>query len=463
MRPRLDQLSADQLRGLLELALELLPPSGRRVLLAQLPAPADTRGGPELLEYAHEAIDALLRFLDEREAEVLAAWADDGREHAVERDLAAAWEELDTALEQAARWVEGEPPDPTLRDGVAMLLDALRDLYEWRSPTHGGLAVGDRHPWLASAASLEVWEVLAAEPPHPELELIRRWPIPPDGVRVAFVLGRRLAATRVALSRNADAGDPAAARWLLVESADRGAVLERYRGLAPDLGAAWALAALEDGREAAVADAPSHGVEVPPALLYRALVRDGRLDEAFRVGLAALSVVPAWELWDDAVERGRLDLLRSLARSARDPLARWIGGTEPELLELPSSRYDHEQVKAVVDYACARLWPGQRRSPARSWELPPELVARIAAAPGPHDPRQCALAALGGLSRLVGFHVAGRSRARYARAAAYWRAHEALALEVGLPEVHTALEARFAEDLRRLPALRDELSRPAGG
>lgn len=359
------------------------------------------------------------------------------------------------ALEQAlGRWLED----------ASVAVDAAGEVSGGREEL--GVVVARLGPWGAldpEGPRGEVWEDLRLA------EVIAGAGGPEVGARVRRLAPRvgalglplwgfagpwqeRLLGAALALAEGGSAG---AARLAIRLDLKPGPLLDRFRALGPDLARAWAERHLRVGHADRVLEAAREGLVLPRVTLFEARRRAGQAALAW-AGLFPLpGGVDPVRLWDEAIEAGELELLRAAARESGDRLGTWLAADEPGLCVLPGQRYDHEQVKAVTAYAVARL--GLPPGPAESAWLPAPLVARLAAAPGPHDPARCLDAALAGYERLVAFHVAGRSRARYARAAAYWRAHAALCAATGQAGRHAVLGARFAEELRRLPALRAEV------
>lgn len=458
----LDHLSAAQLRSLATRALDQLAPSRRRGLLAALPPPPATAPPPDSdpTESGLAAIERTLDFLESNERDLVALWADDWNyDREVEEDLFAVQAEIEEALAATCGRLRDLVPSAALRRVVEELLAALDDLYSWESEFWTGITYGELHEQPAAPDMIRAW-LIATEPGVSPRDLAEKvtaeWPHPRSPSTLSEAIGPLHEPLVAALTDLADRGDPAAARWLVVS--ETGDALERYRHLAPDLGRAWTTRAAESQRWEEVAGAADDGIEVPGAALYHALMALGRFEDAYsRLFPLAQGLDPA-KVWDDAVRAGQLDALRSAARSSESRSARWIGGNEDELLLLPD-RYDHDRTKAVVAYAVARATHGELSSEVGWCGLGSELRRRLATAPGAHDEARCVEVALAGYEAMIAFHVRAKKRSRYARAAAYWRAHRALAERFGLEARHRSLAGRFAADLKRLPAFRDEMRR----
>ena len=325
-----------------------------------------------------------------------------------------------------------------------------------------GMGYGEVAEPSAGAQVLELWQYLYANRTGDSetlaRELAQQWPGGHGGSLLGQVLGLQAQPVVSALEKLADAGDAGAARWRIAQGSDhKNDYLARYAGLAPDLGEAWARQLAAQERWPELEQAEANGITVPSALLYRARMAQGRFAEAFTGAFPVPSGMSAEQMWDEAMAAGALDTLRHCARKSGDRLGRWLGMEEPELLELPV-RYDHDAVKAVVLYAVARLSGGQLAAPASIYWVSAGILARLATAPGPHDRKRCIAAALAGYEQMIAFHIAGRSRNRYARAAAYWAALRELAVAEGELLRHEVVRNRHLEDLRRLPALRSEMA-----
>lgn len=462
MAPSFDHLSREQALQLLDAALSFLPPARRRDLLALIPAPP-TPPAPreEALARVIDVAEEFVSYLDGHPEE-MAAWmnGDDWEQDPeLDADLSAQHAALDEALADACAWLATQRPSQALAERLSEVTEAIDDLMAWECPYATGVTYGERTDPPRHLQAFSVWSFLAGatgmRPDAIAARLASEWPRPVATGLLAAALGSKAEAVSTALRGLADAGNDGAARWMLQEAADDAGLLGRYAHLARDLGERWSQRMAEAGAWRELAEGAERGVQVPDALLFRARIRLGLYEQGFRGALAPASSVDFVELWDEAVRADQLPLLRSLARVSQRRTARWVALEEHEFLRAPA-RYDHEETKKVVAYAIARA-TGTASSRVRPYDLGEALLSRLAVAPGPHDEAACVSAALDGLERMIAFHVAARSRNRYARAAAYWAEHRALATRFGLAHRHAALHTTFAEELRRLPALRDEL------
>ncbi len=459
-----DHLSREQLCQLLETAFSMLTAAKRRSFLEKMPAPPlpppPTAGA---FERVIEVVDGLIDFLDEDPAGA-ATWingSDWDRDTEFEEELEAWQEDLQEALKEAVRYLATQRPNDMLSGQLKELMEAIDLLCTWECEYATGVTYSEIGDGIPGLEPLRIWSYLLQNSKTNVIdlasELVKKWPRPREASLLVAALGaKRAHAVAGALGVLADQGNAGAARWLVQDPPGNPALLARYAALAPDLGNQWCaqLAARQDWKT--LVEAPKRNIQVPPALLYQAAVQLQDDDLAFRTTLAHGSGFPLAPVWDNAVLAGKLDLFRQQAKQSSRAEARWIGLEEAALLQLPSD-YDHDIIKRVVSYAIARLSKGKITSEAKSYELSVELLARLATAPGPHDPASCLKTALDGLESMIRFHIAGKSRSRYNRAAAYWAQHSHLCQEWKLPNRAMQLRGSLAEELRRLPALRKEL------
>lgn len=470
MPRRLEHLSPADLHQLAMLALAQLPPRQRNALLARFPAgESDSPHAPPAVAAVQLAAERLLDALHDAENDLGRLWAEGPNpSDPVEVSLREPAEALSDSTDVLARWLSEETASADLRASVDEACALVERVLAWRSERTPQLRFVDLLPQPAGWEGLRTW--LAFADPTVDVatlvaRIVERSPSPTARPLLAAATGRRARAVHDELVRLASEGNPGAARWLVHESTSEEVAvhLDRYAALAPDLGSAWAVRAEATARWEDLAAAAARGIDVPVPTAYRALLRTGRAAEAWRVGLSTSGPgapsVDLCVLWDDAAALDDLSGLREAALGSARPEARWVARDEAELLVLPSRRYDHEAAKEVVRYAVARLTQGERPSLVRASQPSEALLARLATAPGAHDGARCLAAALDALERLIAFHVAGRSRTRYTRAVVYWREHQRLATEhsPALPTARGRLEMRFAEELRRIPALREEL------
>lgn len=457
-----DHLNAQELRTLLDHAVDLLSPAKRRLLMANMrppTAPATARAFD--IAAIEEAAAELAAYIEDHEEAIAAIVNDDWNPNGdVQENYWALEADLEQAIAESAVVLESAPVDEETAAAVAQALGAVADLH---ATDICGISYGEVAEVSAGAQVLELWQYLyanrTADPATLADGLVHRWPRGQGDPLLVGVLDEELSAWVVdALEALADSGDASAARWLIVQDLDcQQDWLARYAGLARDLGEMWArhLAACQRWPE--LEQAAATGVTVPGELLYSARIAQGRFVEAFTGAFPLPMGLTAEQLWDDAVSAGVLDILREVSVRSVDRMGRWLGAQEPELLEL-STHYDHDAIKAVVSYAVARLSGGKHESPCGVYWLTHGLLARLATAPGPHDHARCVAVALAGYEKMIAFHIAGRSRNRYRRAAVYWAALRELAVAEGDPRRDDALRVRHSEDLRRLPALRSEMA-----
>lgn len=461
-----EHLSREQLSDLLEAAVSFLPASKRRLLLGMVPAPpVPPPSSATALATVVDVAEGLQAFLDDH-SEDAATWIQgDDWSHNEEFDgELAAWQaELNGALKEAVAWLASQKATPGLTQQLGEVMAAIDELNDWECEYATGVTYGELAPRLEHLEPFSVWAYLLentkAAPAEIAAGMVAEWHCPVGASLLLAALGNKKAGlVGAALVVLADEGNAAAARWLLLAAPDDVGQLTRYAPLAPDLGQRWSMKMSEGGHWEEIVKGRERNVAVRHDIMYRAALELKRYDILFRDVFTTDARVPISQVWDDAVGAGELDLLRQVARTHSRGAAKWIALDEPDLLHLPP-KYDHEAVKAAVSYAIARASKGRLKSEARAYALDEALLARLATAPGPHDEARCVDTALSGLEQMVAFHIAGRSRHRYARAAAYWAQHGALCQAFELPLRHLGLRATFFEELRRLPALRDELGR----
>jgi hypothetical protein len=459
-----DHLSREQLCDLLESAVSLLSAASRRRFVETIPTPpVPLPPSEEALARVVEVTESLREFLDDHEAEVV-IWMGDGWNQSAtfNEEHYALQADLDDALKEGVAWLATQRPSSSLSEQIVEALRAVQALMEWETESMG-VPYGEMVTVPEHLEPFRIWasliEYAKSKPTDIAAILVAGWPRPVGSSLLAAALGAREASqVYAALTVIADQGNDAAARWLLLAAPDDDALLNRYAHLSPDIGERWSRKMAEEGRWEAIVQGLERNVALPHNILYKAALQLKHYDLAFRDVFAAGPRVPIAQVWDDALAAGKLDLLRQVARTSSQGVARWIALDEPDLLHLPP-KYDHEAMKAVISYATARVSRGKIMSEAHSYTLDEELLARLATAPGPHDAARCVETALEGLEQMMAFHVAGRSRNRYARAAAYWAQHGALCQKFGLTPRHATLRITFSEELHRLPALRSELDR----
>ncbi|MFH1465072.1 MAG: hypothetical protein ABIO70_11870 [Pseudomonadota bacterium] len=457
-----DHLTREQLRDLLESAVALLPASSRRRFVETIPAPPlPPPPSEEALARINEAAETLQGFLEDHELEVEAWMGDDwNQSDTFDEEHYALQADLDDALEEGVRWLARQAPTPELAAQLDEALEAVEALMAWELDSMG-VPYGDMDTAPEHLEPFRIWAWLVSSRDTGAARiaehLVARWPRPVGQSLLTAALGtERSSQVHGALEAMAGQGNDGAARWFLLASPDDMAALDRYAHLSPDIGERWSRKMAEDGHWDEIVQGSDRGISIPHDVLYQAAVEAKQYDLAFRDVFGPSARVPLSKVWDDAIAAGELDLLRRVARTSTQRAARWIGLDEPDLLQLPA-KYDHDATKALVSYATARASRGSLRSEAHSYTLDEALLARLTTAPGPHDPGRCVEAALTGLEQMMAFHIAARSRSRYARAAAYWRQHGALCRAFELPARHAALRSLFVAELHRLPALRSEL------
>jgi len=465
MALHIDHLSIEQLRELLESAVSLLPTTSRRRFMETIPTPAVPPPPSEkALARVVEVAEGLEAFLDDHSEEA-AVWlnGDDWSHNEDFDDELGAWQgDLDEALKDAVAWLATQKPTERISRQLAEVMEAIEALNGWECEYATGITYGELDTAPVHLEPFRIWATLMeqarSKPTDIAADLVATWPHPTGTSLLVAALGAKKAAqVTTALTAIADQGGAAAARWLLLARPDDEALLTLYAHLAADLGQRWSAKMAQEKCWGEIMEGLDRGVAVPHDVQYQAALQLKRYPLAFRDVFETFSRVPISQVWDDAVAAGKLDLLRQIARSSARGVARWVALDEPDLLQLPQ-KYDHSAVKAVVSYSVARASKGRIKSEAHAYELDEALLARLANAPGPHDEAGCVDTALAGLEQMMAFHIAGRSRNRYARAAAYWAQHGVLCETYGLLPRHARLRTVFVAELHRLPALRDELN-----